>query len=175
MKNQRGFTLIELMIVVAIVGILAAIAIPNYLTYQARTRQSEARVNLGAIFSGQVAFFANNASPDYGTTFLAIGWRPNGNTRYTYVLAGGGTVEPASNPAYLPATNEVRNTIPPGFPVPAPGAGICIPSSNTPSAPGVSAAFVAQAVGNIDSDATDDCWTINQNRMFTNDQNDVSL
>src|SRR2546426_11191824 len=55
--NQKGFTLIELMIVVAIIGILAAIAIPNFLQYQARARQSEGRTNLGGIFVSETAFF----------------------------------------------------------------------------------------------------------------------
>uniref|UniRef100_UPI00117E9790 type IV pilin protein n=1 Tax=Nitrospira cf. moscoviensis SBR1015 TaxID=96242 RepID=UPI00117E9790 len=57
-RKQEGFTLIELMIVVAIIGILAAIAIPNFVAYQAKSRQSEAKVNLGAIFTSATAFAA---------------------------------------------------------------------------------------------------------------------
>ena len=56
LKGQKGFTLIELMIVVAIIGILAAIAIPNFLTYQLKSRQSEAKTNLQAIKTSEVAF-----------------------------------------------------------------------------------------------------------------------
>ena len=55
-KKEHGFTLIELMIVVAIIGILAAIAIPNFLTYQLKSRQSEAKTNLQAIKTSSVAF-----------------------------------------------------------------------------------------------------------------------
>ena len=60
--GQKGFTLIELMIVVAIIGILAAIAIPNFLTYQAKSKTSEAKTNLGAIRTGEIAFFAEQGA-----------------------------------------------------------------------------------------------------------------
>ena len=57
-RKQEGFTLIELMIVVAIIGILAAIAIPNFIQYQMRSRTSEAKTNLSAIKTANLAFQA---------------------------------------------------------------------------------------------------------------------
>jgi type IV pilus assembly protein PilA len=56
MKGQKGFTLIELMIVVAIIGILAAIAIPNFLQYQMKARQTEARTNTMGIKTSFLSF-----------------------------------------------------------------------------------------------------------------------
>jgi type IV pilus assembly protein PilA len=56
LRKQEGFTLIELMIVVAIIGILAAIAIPNFLQYQMKSRQSEAKTNLMAIKTSEVSW-----------------------------------------------------------------------------------------------------------------------
>ena len=56
-RNKKGFTLIELMIVVAIIGILAAIAIPNFLKFQAKSKQSEAKTNLKGIYTAETGYF----------------------------------------------------------------------------------------------------------------------
>jgi type IV pilus assembly protein PilA len=58
LKNKKGFTLIELMIVVAIIGILAAIAIPNFMNYQCKAKQTEAKSVLGNIRVAQEAYRA---------------------------------------------------------------------------------------------------------------------
>ena len=85
MERQKGFTLIELMIVVAIIGILAAIAIPNFLAYQKKAITSEAKQELANIRTLQVTYNADELV--YGS-LSSIGWTaPTGKTRYTYSLS----------------------------------------------------------------------------------------
>ena len=103
LKNQKGFTLIELMIVVAIIGILSAIAIPNFLTFRLKAKTSEAKSNLGSIRTCEEAYKAETDSyyaittaypgsatstkqtwTTSATAFSAIGFEPSGKVYYDY-------------------------------------------------------------------------------------------
>ena len=71
-RTQSGFTLVELMVTVAMIGILAAIAIPNFITYQARARRSEAFANLSALARAQKGYYAESG------TYLDTATTPGG-------------------------------------------------------------------------------------------------
>lgn len=60
-NNQRGFTLIELVIIIVILGILAAVAIPKYQDISSEAREAAARGALGSLRSGVTIFYANQA------------------------------------------------------------------------------------------------------------------
>jgi type IV pilus assembly protein PilA len=74
--NKKGFSLIELMVVVAIIGILATIAVPNFQKFQARSKQTNAKAELSSLYSAQKSFFAEYST--YSTFLPSIGYVPEG-------------------------------------------------------------------------------------------------
>lgn len=89
-KNaQAGFTLVELMIVVAIIGVLSAVAVPNFKKYQAKAKTSEAKIQLAAAYTAQQAFFGDFGI--YHTCLAYMGYEPINEFESRYYAIGFGT------------------------------------------------------------------------------------
>ena len=123
-KRFHGFSLMEVMIVVVIIGILAALAYPNLEKYLKRARQTEAKTNLSAIYTAQKIYFTLHQS-------------------------------------YAEDINELDLSLVQGDPY-------------TFTMEASTSTFKAQAEGNIDDDDALDIWTIDQNKILFNDNDNVT-
>jgi type IV pilus assembly protein PilA len=85
-RSQKGFSLVELMVVVAIIGILAAIAIPNFQRFTAKSKQSEVKSDLAMLYQSSRAFQAEWGT--FASHFSVIGYAPSGSMRYEHGFAG---------------------------------------------------------------------------------------
>jgi prepilin-type N-terminal cleavage/methylation domain-containing protein len=146
-KRSSGFTLVELMIVVAIIGILAAIAIPAFSRYVKKSRTAEASSHLNKIWSGAVAYYEADHA-DSGTTVqpkqFPTAAAPQYGTNCCSVTPGGKC--PGSATTYDNAIWVALN-----FNVPDPH--MFRPSYNSTGTRGA-AVFTAYANGDLDCDTT---------------------
>jgi prepilin-type N-terminal cleavage/methylation domain-containing protein len=87
--KKYGFSLIELMVVVAIMAFLAMIAVPNFNRFLAKAKRAEAYMNLNSIYAAEKAYFAEHGT--YSDVLMgegSIGWKPEGKPYYSYGFAG---------------------------------------------------------------------------------------
>lgn len=97
-NNIKGFSLVELMVVVAIIGVLASIGLPQYKKYRAKAFESEAKSHLATIYTAETSFFVEYS--EYHHSLKVIGYSPVGNNRY---VAGFSAPRAAATfPAHLP-------------------------------------------------------------------------
>ncbi|HEX5788569.1 MAG TPA: type IV pilin protein [Woeseiaceae bacterium] len=132
--KMRGITLMELMIVVVIVGILAAVAYPNYRDFAARAKRNEAKAALLQIATNQERFYLNNN--EYTENMQNLGFNVSDNFvtetgSYNIDVAGANATTYTATATYLKADNE---------------AGKC-------------ATFTIQPNGDRTSAPLADCWT----------------
>ena len=89
-RGEKGFTLVELMIVVVIIGILASIAIPKFSSLIGKTKTTEAKTILGQIIQGEKTYyFTSNSYIDFtaGVDCPEIGFNQPDQARFTYSFA----------------------------------------------------------------------------------------
>lgn len=186
-KQNAGFTLIELMIVVAIIGILATIAIPQYNKFQARARQSEVKIALGAMHSVESAFAVEQSS--FSACLAQIGYGREGSKFYYTVGFNFATAPATCGPmvgttaatlscaGYQWTFNGTTWTQAAGCTVGANssvfaaniGDGTTTTMANLPGTPITTNAFTIGAAGKIlRSNTVNDTWTIDQTKSMVN-------
>jgi type IV pilus assembly protein PilA len=165
-KRQEGFTLVELMVVVAIIGILSAVAVPQFRRYQAKSKTSEAKVNLSAVYTAEISHFTD--MDQYSSCLNLIGYTPGGTDNDRYYTTGfsgvdvaGGVTPPGgscngANISYFVGTKGASSDA---------NAELAGASVLTTAIDNTVPSFTAGSAGTIDPGAgRADIWSVNQDK-----------
>jgi len=154
----RGFSLIELMIVVAIIAFLSTLAVPNFMRFLAKAKRTEAYMNLSSIYAAQKSHWAEHGR--YSSVLCGeggIGWKPEG-------YAGGGKQEKFYY-TYGFGGSEGKNYV---------TGKLETSSSHLGLSKADEKSFIVVAAGDIDGDGDPDILTINQDNTITIVRDDLA-
>lgn len=160
--TAKGYTLIELMVTLAIIGILAAISVPNFTKLQARSQQSEVRSNLRALYDFEQAHLMEYSR--YTKSVVRLGFAPERGNRYQYGLKAS-PITPDDRTGATATTALTADAIMVDVFQYGSASAATIRTQSPCSTPFVTpgpagAAFTALAQANIDDDPTIDLWSI---------------
>lgn len=150
MHKKLGFTLVELMVVVAIISLLSLVALPKYWRFHAKAKRAEVYLNLSSLHTAEKLYWSEHSK--YSDKILGqdgLGWQPDGQTNYTYGFAG------------TPNVNFVLGKLGKD-------------TNALSQSHATEHSFLAVAVGDIDGDGKPDVITINENREIKIVQDDLS-
>lgn len=161
LQKQEGFTLVELMIVVVIIGVLSAVAIPAFINYVQRSKTSEVGANLKALFTGAATYYTREFTSADGRTVasscgvaaIEIDGITVGNQKYDPTVVYPGT--PDAPTSYDALGFSPADPLYYLYNIPTAPAADC---NNAPNTEGI---YVFQAVGDVNNDATLELFTQN--------------
>lgn len=173
-KQNQGFSLIELIVVVGIISILALVAVPNLLKFQAKAKQTNAKTELASIYGLEKAYFTEYST--YSPDLPQLGFAPDGvpvaadgcpestpsanwpQRYYNVGFAGGSRLGGGTSPC-ASAVLSFQNTVPDTT-------AIDLARGTTADGTG----FTASAAGKVAGNAAVDMWSINENKQLKNDK-----